>query len=69
MNPELGADGSGFLGLPGGPTLLVAGRLQSGPGVAFLGPKRWIFLGIWAGDLSGRPLPALGLALPHPQSP
>ena len=48
MNPELGADGSGFLGLPGGPTLLVAGRLQSGPGAVFLGPKCWIFLGIWA---------------------
>jgi hypothetical protein len=39
MNPELGADGSGFLGLPEEPALLVAGRLQSGPGVAFLGPK------------------------------
>jgi hypothetical protein len=39
MNPELGADGSGFLGLPGGPTLLVAGRLQSGPGAAFLGAE------------------------------
>ena len=46
--PGFSADCSGFLGLPGGPTLLVAGRLQSGPGAVFLGPKCWIFLGIWA---------------------
>src|SRR5262249_31267282 len=47
MNPELGPDGSGFLGLPEGAALLVAGRLQSGPGVAFLGPKCLVFLGVW----------------------
>ena len=31
-----------------GPTVLVGGRLQSEPGVTFLGPKGLIFLDIWA---------------------
>jgi hypothetical protein len=43
-----GANGSGFLGLPEGPTLLVAGRLQSEHRAAFLGLKCRFFLGIWA---------------------
>jgi len=36
MNPEFEAHGSDFPGLPEGPSVLVAGRLQSEPRVAFL---------------------------------
>jgi hypothetical protein len=38
---------SKILRLPEGAALLVAGRLQSGPEVAFLGPKCLVFLGVW----------------------
>jgi hypothetical protein len=48
MNLELETDGSDFRGNPEAPRPLVAVRVPSGSGAAFLGPNRLIFLGIWA---------------------
>ena len=48
MNPELVADDSDLLGFPEVVGPFVAGRLQSGLGVAFLGRSCLFSLGIWA---------------------
>jgi hypothetical protein len=48
MNAELVADDSDLLGFPEGIGLFVAGPLQSGLEVAFLGRSCLFFLGIWA---------------------
>jgi len=48
MNPELVVDDSDLLGFPEAVGPFVAGRLQSGLGVAFLGRSCLFSLGIWA---------------------
>jgi len=44
MNTEFEALRSDFPGFPEGPFVLVAGRLQSEPGVAFSAPKYLVLL-------------------------
>lgn len=47
MNTEFEAQRSDFPGFPEGPFVLVAGRPQSEPGVAFSAPKCLVLLRIW----------------------
>jgi len=47
MNTEFEVHRSDFPGFPEGPFVLMTGRLQSEPGVAFLAPKCLILLRIW----------------------
>jgi hypothetical protein len=47
MNTEYEAPRIDFPGFPEGPFVLMTGRLQSEPGVAFSAPKCLVLLRIW----------------------
>jgi len=47
MNPDFEVHGSDFPGFPEGPFVLIAGRLQSEPDVAFSALKCLVLLRIW----------------------
>ena len=47
MNTEYKAHRSDFPGFPEGPFVLMTGRLQSEPSVAFSAPKCLVLLRIW----------------------
>ena len=47
MNPDFEVRDSDFPGFPEGPFVLMAGRSQSEPGVAFSAPEWLVLLHIW----------------------
>ena len=47
MNLDFEAHGGDFPGFPEAPFVLMAGRLQSEPGVVFAAPKCLVLLRIW----------------------